>query len=93
MAITADQVPLIMSAGATALGLAALLWALRVSDGARGAARKYKDRSSDLETLLAEHRSILGAHPGVILVWQGDALEPDSEEMIEALKEALKEEE
>jgi signal transduction histidine kinase len=70
-----------MSAGATALGLAALLWALRVSDGARGAARKYKDRSSDLETLLAEHRSILGAHPGVILVWQGDALEPDSEEM------------
>ncbi|WP_339678707.1 ATP-binding protein [uncultured Hyphomonas sp.] len=81
MAITADQVPIIMSAGATALGLAALLWALRVSDGARGAARKYKDRSSDLETLLAEHRSILGAHPGVILVWQGDALEPDSEEM------------
>jgi signal transduction histidine kinase len=70
-----------MSAGATALGLAALLWALRVSDGARGAARKYKDRSSDLETLLAEHRSILGAHPGVILVWQGDALEPDSDEM------------
>ena len=81
MAITADQVPIIMSAGATALGLAALLWALRVSDGARGAARKYKDRSSDLETLLAEHRSILGAHPGVILVWQGEALEPDSEEM------------
>ncbi|MAN65594.1 MAG: tyrosine protein kinase [Hyphomonadaceae bacterium] len=79
--MTADQVPIIMSAGATALGLAALLWALRVSDGARGAARKYKDRSSDLETLLAEHRSILGAHPGVILVWQGDALEPDSEEM------------
>ena len=58
-----------------------MLWALRVSDGARGAARKYKDRSSDLETLLAEHRSILGAHPGVILVWQGEALEPDSEEM------------
>ena len=81
MAITADQVPIIMSAGATALGLAALLWALRVSDGARGAARKYKDRSSDLETLLAEHRSILGAHPGVIPVWQGEALEPDSEEM------------
>ncbi|HAW54621.1 MAG: PAS-domain containing protein [Hyphomonas sp.] len=79
--MTADQVPIIMSAGATALGLAALLWALRVSDGARGAARKYKDRSSDLETLLAEHRSILGAHPGVILVWQGEALEPDSEEM------------
>ncbi|KCZ52998.1 sensor histidine kinase [Hyphomonas pacifica] len=81
MAITADQVPIIMSAGATALGLAALLWAMRVSDGARGAARKYKDRSSDLETTLAEHRSILGAHPGVILVWQGDALEADDVEI------------
>ena len=81
MAITADQVPLIMSAGATALGLAALLWALRVSDGARGAAKKYKDRSAELETFLAEHKSILGAHPGVILVWQGDALEGDEDEI------------
>jgi signal transduction histidine kinase len=71
-----------MAAGAAALGLAALLWALRVSDGARGAARKYRDRSSDLETDLAAHRSILGAHPGVILVWQGEALEGEGDEII-----------
>jgi signal transduction histidine kinase len=82
MALTADQVPIIMAAGAAALGLAALLWALRVSDGARGAARKYRDRSSDLETDLAAHRSILGAHPGVILVWQGEALEGEGDEII-----------
>ncbi|KCZ92793.1 sensor histidine kinase [Hyphomonas johnsonii] len=82
MAITADQVPIIMSAGAASLGLAALLWALRVSDGARGAARKYRERSSELETTLAEHRSVLGAHPGVILVWQGEALEADGDEII-----------
>nr|WP_321359715.1 ATP-binding protein [uncultured Hyphomonas sp.] len=82
MALTAEQVPIIMAAGAAALGLAALLWALRVSDGARGAARKYRDRSSDLETMLAAHRSILGAHPGVILVWQGEALEAEGDDII-----------
>lgn len=81
MGITADQLPIFMSVGAAALGLAALLWALRVSDGARGAAKKYRDRSADLETHLAEHRSILGAHPGVILVWQGEALESESDEI------------
>ena len=72
---------MIMSAGATALGLAALLWALRVSDGARGAAKKYRERSAELETSLAEHRSVLGAHPGVILVWQGDDLNIDDDEI------------
>ena len=72
---------MIMSAGATALGLAALLWALRVSDGARGAAKKYRERSAELETTLAEHRSVLGAHPGVILVWQGDDLNVDDDEI------------
>jgi len=82
MAISADQVPIIMSAGAASLGLAALLWALRVSDGARGAARKFRERSAELETTLAEHRSVLGAHPGVILVWQGEALEADEDEII-----------
>ncbi len=82
MALTAEQVPIIMAAGAAALGLAALLWALRVSDGARGAARKYRDRSSELETMLAAHRSILGAHPGVILVWQGEALEAEGDDII-----------
>ncbi|MCA8900362.1 MAG: tyrosine protein kinase, partial [Hyphomonas sp.] len=82
MALTAEQVPIIMSVGATALGLAALLWALRVSDGARGAARKYRDRSAELETDIAGIRSILGAHPGVILVWQGDALEGEGDEII-----------
>jgi signal transduction histidine kinase len=82
MALTAEQVPIIMAAGAAALGLAALLWALRVSDGARGAARKYRDRAAELETTLAAHRSILGAHPGVILVWQGEALEAEGDDII-----------
>ena len=73
--MSAENVPLIIAAGALALGLAFILWALRTSDGARGAARKYREKAADAEAGLAELKSVLGAHPGVILVWQGDTLE------------------
>ena len=79
--MTGENVSLIISAGALALGLAFILWALRTSDGARGAARKYRDKASDAETGLAELKSVLGAHPGVILVWQGDELEDEDDEI------------
>ena len=48
---------------------------MRVSDGARGAAKKYKERSSELEEQVARADSVFGAHPGVILVWEGEALD------------------
>ncbi len=67
-----EQVPLIIAAGASAMALASLLWAMRVSDGARGAARTYRNRARALESELAEQKSVLSAHPGVVLVWQGD---------------------
>ena len=70
-----DQVPFIIAAGASALSLASLLWAMRVSDGARGAAKKYKERSTELEEQVARADSVFGAHPGVILVWEGAALD------------------
>ncbi len=69
MAVTGDQVPLIVAAGASALSIASMLWALRVSDGARGMARKFRNRAVDLEEQLARADSVFGAHPGVILVW------------------------
>ncbi len=81
MALTADQVPSLMAAGSAVLGIAAFLWALRVSDGARGSARRFRDRATELETLLAEKGSILGAHPGVIMVWQGDAIEIEGDDI------------
>lgn len=81
--MTAEQVPLIIAAGALALGLAFILWALRTSEGARGVARKYREKAGEAETDLAELRSVLGAHPGVILVWQGNTLE-DEGDMIAA---------
>ena len=71
----ADQVPFVIAAGASAFGLLCLLWAMRVSDGARGAAKKYKERSNELEEQVARADSVFGAHPGVILVWEGEALD------------------
>lgn len=80
MAIS-DQVPFIIAAGTSAMALASLLWAMRVSDGARGAARKYKERSNELEEQVARADSVFGAHPGVILVWEGDALDMPGDDM------------
>ena len=81
MQITADQIPLIIAVGALALGLAFILWALRTSDGARGAAKRYKDKANDAESSLAELKSVLGAHPGVILVWQGEDINVDADDI------------
>ena len=81
MPVSIDQIPMMIAAGALALGLAFILWALRTSDGARGAARRYKDKVGESENRLAELKSVLGAHPGVILVWQGDDLDVQSEEI------------
>lgn len=79
--MTADQVPILMAVGTALLALGALLWALRVSDGARGAARRYREVAGERETENAGLKSVLGAHPGVILVWQGDALELEDDEI------------
>ncbi|MDP1555330.1 MAG: tyrosine protein kinase, partial [Hyphomonas sp.] len=79
--MNAEQVPIIMAVGTAMLALGALLWALRVSDGARGAAKRYRDLAGERETENAALKSVLGAHPGVILVWQGEALEVEGDEI------------
>ncbi len=81
MQVTADQVPLIIAVGALALGLAFILWAMRTSDGARGAAKRYKEKANEAESSVAEMKSVLGAHPGVILVWQGDDIDVDADDI------------
>ncbi|MGE0044603.1 MAG: ATP-binding protein [Hyphomonadaceae bacterium] len=58
------------AAGSAAIGLAALLWAIRVTDGARGALALAKERIRELEDKLARADAILGSHPGVVLVWE-----------------------
>lgn len=69
---------ILVAGGAAAIGVAALLWALRVTDGARGAVKRWRERASDLEDKLARADSLFGAHPGVVLVWE-DAAAPAEE--------------
>ncbi len=64
---------ILVSAGAAATGIAALLWALRVTDGARGAMAKWRARAAELEEKLARADSIFGAHPGLVLIWEDEA--------------------
>ena len=65
----------IVVAGCTAaIGIAAMLWALRTTDGARGAVKHARARASELEDKLARADSLFGAHPGVVLVWEDGAL-------------------
>ena len=83
MAVTGESVPLIIAAGASALSLASLIWAMRVSEGARGTAKSQKSRSNRLEQELSESESILDAFPGVVLVWKDNELDMDSAEIAE----------
>ncbi len=81
MILTADQIPLVLAFGCTAIAIAVTLWAMRITDGARGAAKKFRDRSTELEEQLARADSVFGAHPGVILVWEDDGLDEDLDEI------------
>jgi signal transduction histidine kinase len=70
MDMSINQPLVLLVAGAAAFGIAALLWALRISDGARGAAKKYREQEQKAREQLARAESVFGAHPGVIMVWE-----------------------
>jgi signal transduction histidine kinase len=80
MDLNLTQPLVLLVAGAAAFGIAALLWALRISDGARGAAKRFKEQEQETRQKLARAESVFGAHPGVIMVWEdeepGVAAEP-----------------
>ncbi len=64
---------LLVAAGSAALGFASLLWALRVTDGARGSIEVWKRRVRELEDKVAWADAIFGAFPGVVLIWEETA--------------------
>ncbi|MBP6688451.1 MAG: PAS-domain containing protein [Hyphomonadaceae bacterium] len=61
---------LLVAAGSAAIAIAALLWAMRVTEGARGGVEAWKKRSRDLEDTVAWADAVFGAHPGVVLIWE-----------------------
>jgi nitrogen-specific signal transduction histidine kinase len=79
--IDLSNAPMLMTVGSAAFGILALLWGLRVSDGARGAVKRWRDRSAELEEKLARSDSVFSAHPGVVLIWEDDqgAVQTDPE--------------
>ena len=60
---------LVVTAGAVMFAVAASVWAMRVTTGARAAQAIWKRRVSDLEDKLTRADSTFGAYPGLVLVW------------------------
>ena len=69
---------LLVAGGSAAIAVASLLWALRVTDGARGGVDAWKRKARELEDKLGVADSVFGAHPGVVLIWD-DAHNPGGE--------------
>ncbi|MGE0742889.1 MAG: PAS-domain containing protein [Hyphomonadaceae bacterium] len=70
---------LLVAAGSAAIAIASLLWALRVTDGARGSLEAWKKRVRELEDKLAVADTIFGAFPGVVLIWDDPMSDADGD--------------
>ena len=70
---------LLVAAGAAAIAVASLLWALRVTDSARGTVEVWKKRVRDLEDKVAWADAVFGAFPGVVLIWEDLITDGDGE--------------
>ena len=60
---------LVVTAGAVAFGVAASVWAFRLTGGARQARRMWRGRLAEAEDRVARADSVFGAHPGLVIVW------------------------
>ncbi len=67
---------LLVAGGSASIAVASLLWALRVTDGARGSVEMWKKRARDLEDKIAWADAIFGAHPGIVLIWEDTLTNP-----------------
>ncbi|MES1198408.1 MAG: PAS-domain containing protein [Pseudomonadota bacterium] len=74
------SIAFLVAAGSAALGIASLIWALRVTDGARGGVERWRVRSRELEDKVARADAIFGAHPGVVLIWDETQIAQDDGE-------------
>jgi signal transduction histidine kinase len=70
---------LLVAAGSAAIAVASLLWALRVTDGARGTVEVWKKRVRELEDKVAWADAVFGAFPGVVLIWEDMLADGDSD--------------
>ncbi|GGE42991.1 two-component sensor histidine kinase [Marinicauda pacifica] len=59
----------IVTVGSVAFGVAAALWAFRLTAGVRRAQAQWRRRVGWLEDRLSDSDSIFSAHPGLVIVW------------------------
>ena len=64
---------MVSAAGAVALSVAAVVWAMRVSGASRNLSLRWSGRLAEMEARLEKAESVLSAHPGLVLVWEDDA--------------------
>ncbi|MGF1543168.1 MAG: ATP-binding protein, partial [Parvularculaceae bacterium] len=70
--------PLMVGAvGAGALAVAAIAWALRVTNAARSASATWTHRLAEMEARREKAEGVLAAHPGLVLVWEEGDVAPD----------------
>ncbi|MEQ8404951.1 MAG: PAS-domain containing protein [Oceanicaulis sp.] len=70
---------LIVTTGAVAFAVAAAVWAFRLTTGARGARRAWREKLSQMDDRLARAQSVFAAHPGLVLVWETPP-DPDAQD-------------
>jgi signal transduction histidine kinase len=70
---------LLVAGGSASIAVAALIWAMRVTDGARGGVDAWKKRARELEDKVAWADAIFGAHPGVVLIWEDITADADGD--------------
>lgn len=62
-------IALVVSVGSAAIAIAALLWALRVTDGVNGTVRRLQRENRELERVVEGADQVFGAHPGIVVIW------------------------
>ena len=72
MPIGSELMSFLVATGALALALACVLWGRRMSEKGRLLARLQYDRTLRVESNLSLVQSVVGAYPGVVLVWRID---------------------
>lgn len=77
--VPVDMISLVITVGAVLLALVTSYSAFRVSAQVNEVGGSWKDKCKDLDEKLSRLDSIFGAYPGLILVWDENVPDPDSD--------------
>ena len=64
--------------GAIVIAFIAVMFALRLSMREGAAASRWKNKATDLDRRLGSYDAIMGAYPGLILVWEENTVSAET---------------